>query len=199
MLPQAANYITETYRLTREPNRSILALYIGSSIGNFSPAEARSILRTLRAQLEPGDELLLGTDLAPGANKSAETLVAAYSDSAGVTAAFNLNMLTRLNRELGANFNLDCFRHQARWNPVASRMEMHLESLTAQTVRIPNLPSVRFRAGETIHTENSYKFTHASIADLLTDSGFTPTATFTDPKDLFAVTLAEARLSGVST
>ena len=192
VLPQAANYTTESYRLTREPGRSILALYIGSSIGNFSPAEARSILRTLRAQLEPGDELLLGTDLAPGENKSAETLVAAYSDKAGVTAAFNLNMLARLNRELGAAFDLDCFRHQARWNPAASRVEMHLESLTAQTVRIPNLPTVHFRAGETIHTENSYKFTRASIADLLTDSGFAPTATFTDPQDLFAVTLAEA-------
>ncbi len=192
--PQAANYITQSYRLTREPGRSLLTLYIGSSIGNFSPVEARSILRTLRSQLEAGDELLLGTDLAPGAHKSADTLVAAYDDKAGVTAAFNLNMLTRLNRELGADFNLDCFRHVARWNPAASRMEMHLESLTAQTVRIPNLPSVHFRAGETIHTENSYKFTAASIAELLSDAGFTPTATFTDPQVLFAVTLAEAVL-----
>ena len=192
VLPQAANYITESYRLAREHNRSILALYIGSSIGNFSPAEARGILRKLHTQLQPGDELLLGTDLAPGTNKSVETLIAAYSDAAGVTAAFNLNMLTRLNRELGADFQLDCFRHQARWNPAASRIEMHLESLTAQTVRIPNLPAVSFRAGETIHTENSYKFTPASIAALLADSGFASTATFTDPKNLFAVTLASA-------
>ena len=192
VLLQAANYITENYRLRREQDRSILALYIGSSIGNFSPAEARGILRTLRDQLEVGDELLLGTDLAPGKNKSVETLVAAYSDKAGVTAAFNLNMLARLNRELGANFVLDCFRHEARWNPAASRVEMHLESIISQTVRIPGLATIHFAAGETIHTENSYKFTLAAIDELLSDSGFVCTRTFSDAGELFAVTLAEA-------
>ena len=192
VLPQIANYVTQSIRVTREPNRSILALYIGSSIGNFSPQEARAILANLRAQLQPADELLLGTDLAPGSNKSVATLVAAYDDAAGVTAAFNRNVLTRLNRELGADFDLDCFRHQARWNAAQSRIEMHLESLAAQTVRIPGTPSIRFAAGETIHTENSYKFTPESIAALLEDSGFTPTATYNDPKQLFAVTQAEA-------
>ncbi len=192
VLPQAANYITEPYRITREPQRRILALYIGSSIGNFSPSQARAILTKLRAQLQLGDSLLLGTDLAPGPNKSVATLVAAYDDAAGITAAFNRNILTRLNRELGANFDLACFRHQARWNGAASRIEMHLESLTAQAVRIPGQPLLHFNAGETIHTENSYKFTKPSIAALLADSGFKPTNTFTDPKDLFAVTLAEA-------
>ena len=192
VLPQAANYITEPYKLTREPDRSILALYIGSSIGNFSPEESRAILCSLRAQLLPGDSLLLGTDLAPGVNKSIATLVAAYDDAAGVTAAFNLNMLARLNRELGADFNLECFRHQARWNAAESRIEMHLESLHAQTVRVPAIGSFGFAAGETIHTENSYKFTSAAIANLLGDASFLIDATFTDANSLFAVTLASA-------
>ena len=190
--PQVANYITEPYRIERQPNHRVLALYIGSSIGNFSPAEARAILTRLRTQLEPGDSLLLGTDLAPGANKSVSTLIAAYNDAAGVTAAFNLNILTRLNRELGANFDLNCFCHQARWNAAESRIEMHLESLAPQKVRIPGQASIHFTAGETIHTENSYKFTPDSVANLLAASGFTNPQTYTDADQLFAVTVAEA-------
>ena len=190
VLPQAANYITERYRLTREQGQAILALYIGSSIGNFSPAEARGILRSLRAQLQPGDALLLGTDLAPGENKPVETLLAAYDDASGMTAAFNRNILVRLNRELGANFDLEQFRHVARWNGAESRIEMHLESLSEQMVEIPGLGPIRFAVGETIHTENSYKFTSASIAALLDESGFARDATFTDKANRFAVTLA---------
>ncbi len=189
--PQVANYITEPYTITREPHRHVLALYIGSSIGNFAPAEARAILTSLRTQLHPGDTLLLGTDLAPGPNKSVSTLLAAYDDAQGITTAFNKNILTHLNRELAANFDLDCFRHLARWNPTESRIEMHLESLIAQTVTLAGTP-IAFAAGETIHTENSYKFTPATIATLLKSSGYRTTQTLTDPKSLFAVTLAEA-------
>jgi L-histidine Nalpha-methyltransferase len=200
--PQIANYITDPISLDREPNSKILALYIGSSIGNFSPAESRDILCNLRAQLQPGDALLLGADLAPsrsGASpgKSVHTLLAAYNDAAGVTAAFNRNILTRLNRDLDANFNLDHFIHHARWNSTESRIEMHLKSTCPQTIRIPEnctgpALTLHFTPGETIHTENSYKFTPAAISTLLADCDFTPTRTFTDPQNLFAVTLAKA-------
>ena len=200
--PQIANYITEPVRIERPPHSKILALYIGSSIGNFSPLEARAILIRLRSQLQPGDALLLGTDLAPGlsgsgAGKPVEMLLAAYDDAAGVTAAFNRNLLARLSRELDADFDLGCFTHQARWNAAESRIEMHLESTCAQRVHIPansTGPAIRlhFAAGETIHTENSYKFTPAAISALLARSGFAPARSFTDAEDLFAVTLATA-------
>jgi dimethylhistidine N-methyltransferase len=195
--PQVANYVTDPIRIHREPGSKVLALYIGSSIGNFSPAEARAVLRNLRSQLRPGDALLLGTDLAPSPCKPIAALLAAYDDAAGVTAAFNLNILTRLNRDLGANFDLDCFSHEARWNPEESRIEMHLASTCAQTVEIPANSAgpaltLDFAPSETIHTENSYKFTAQALASLLADSGFAPTQTFTDPKHLFAVTIAEA-------
>ena len=195
--PQLANYITDRIHIEREPDRSVLALYIGSSIGNFSPAESRAILRNLRSQLRPGDRLLLGTDLAPGPRKTVAALIAAYDDAAGVTAAFNLNLLTRLNRDLRTDFNPDNFLHQARWNAAESRMEMHLASTCDQTVSLPAGPDrrsirLRFEAGETIHTENSYKFTAAAIASLLADSGFKSARTFNDPDCLYAVTLATA-------
>jgi dimethylhistidine N-methyltransferase len=200
--PRTANYITETVRFERPRGARILALYIGSSIGNFTPAEARQILTRLRSELAPGDALLLGTDLAPtlpetAPQKSVATLIAAYNDAAGVTAAFNRNILTRLNRELGADFRPDRFLHRALWNPTHSRIEIYLESLSAQTVHIPANSSgpaltLHFTPGETIHTENSYKFTPTTIADLLASANFTPTRTFTDPANLFAVTLATA-------
>ena len=197
VMPQVANYITDTYDIHRPTGHKVLALYIGSSIGNFSPADGVGILRNLRAHLLPGDALLLGTDLAPGPQKSVATLTAAYDDAAGVTAAFNKNVLTRLNRELECNFVVDCFRHHAIWNAHASRMEMHLESLIAQTVTIPGLDGqaaqrIHFEAGETIHTENSYKFTPATLRQLLDTSGFEIDQTLHDPDHRFAVTLAKA-------
>src|SRR6202453_4529297 len=138
---QVADYTREPLPLDRLPNTRTLALYIGSSIGNFTPVGARDVLRNLRAQLLPGDALLLGTDLrpngGPNAHKTEATLLAAYDDAAGTTAAFNLNVLTRLNRDLGADFDTQNFRHRACWNPTESRIEMHLESLIAQCVHIP--------------------------------------------------------------
>jgi L-histidine N-alpha-methyltransferase len=186
VVPQVANYVTDELAIPPHDGPT-LALYIGSSIGNFSPDEAVGVLRNLRAQLRPGDSLLLGTDLA----KDADRLIAAYNDGEGVTAAFNLNVLQRLNRDLGANFDLASFRHEAVWNADASRIEMHLKSLRAQTVPIASMGlNVTFEAGETIHTENSYKFTAASIAEMLEAAGFTAVETWRDEHAWFAVTLA---------
>jgi dimethylhistidine N-methyltransferase len=192
--PQVANYVTEPYTLQHPATGSntrarVLALYIGSSIGNFAPEEAHAILRRLRSHLQPGDALLLGADLAPSSHKPVATILAAYDDAAGVTADFNLNVLRRLNRELDADFNLDAFVHRARWNGNDSRIEMHLESLLPQTVHIAGR-RISFAQFETIHTENSHKFTDEALRDLLTRSGFTPTRTFHDPTRSFALTLA---------
>ncbi len=186
--PQIANYVTGTLDVPTH-NGPTLALYIGSSIGNFAPSEAAAILRKLRDQLQPGDTLLLGTDLV----KDTAVLERAYCDSEGVTEAFNLNLLHRLNHELHANFDLAHFSHAAHFNTAHSRIEMHLRSTRRQTVRIPALGlSVLFQPNESIHTENSYKFTCESIADLLKASGFSVAETFTDANDYFAVNLAAA-------
>jgi L-histidine Nalpha-methyltransferase len=166
-----------------------LVLYIGSSIGNFSPADAIEVLRGVRAQLTPGDCLLLGTDMV----KATNMLLAAYDDAAGVTAAFNMNMLIRINRELDATFNPQLFRHQARWNEQHSRIEMHLESLLAQKVAVRALDlEVRFSLGETIHTENSYKFTDQRVLALLTRAGFKLRKQWSDDNKWFTVYLAAA-------
>ncbi|MEI9978096.1 MAG: L-histidine N(alpha)-methyltransferase [Edaphobacter sp.] len=193
---QVTDYTREGLPLDRLRNTRTLALYIGSSIGNFTPDEALGVLQILRAQLLPGDMLLLGTDLAPGKNKSVATLLAAYDDAAGVTAAFNLNVLTRLNRDLGTDFQVENFSHKVLWNPTASRIEMHLESLIAQRVHLPanGAPAleIEFAAGETIHTENSYKFTLSAVNALLASAGFAVARSWQDAKGLFAVTLATA-------
>jgi L-histidine N-alpha-methyltransferase len=166
-----------------------LVLYIGSSIGNFSPADAIEVLRGVRAQLAPGDCLLLGTDMV----KDTNMLLAAYDDAAGVTAAFNMNMLIRINRELDATFNPQLFRHQARWNEQHSRIEMHLESLLAQKVAVRALDlEVRFSLGETIHTENSYKFTDQRVLALLTRAGFKLRKQWSDDNKWCTVFLAAA-------
>jgi L-histidine N-alpha-methyltransferase len=187
--PLVANYVTHPPKLERF-HGTTLAMYIGSSIGNFSPEEARAILRNLRSELRAGDALLLGTDMV----KDEATLVRAYDDRDGVTAEFNLNILHRLNRELGADFDTSCFRHRARWNRAESRIEMHLESTRDQCVNIPAAQlSLEFAALETIHTENSYKFTHGTLGALLDDAGFTVERMWTDPQQWYALTLAGLR------
>ncbi len=191
VIPQLANYITQPITITRPTQAQVLALYIGSSIGNFSPVQAREVLLNLRAQLQPGDSLLLGTDLAPGEHKDVATLVAAYDDAAGVTAAFNLNILNHLNRDAAADFETANFAHRAVWNASESRIEMHLESISDHRVNVADF-EIGFVAGETIHTENSYKFTHEAIAKLLCDCGFSVAKSFSDSQALFAVTLAAA-------
>jgi L-histidine N-alpha-methyltransferase len=166
-----------------------LVLYIGSSIGNFSPADALEVLRGVRVQLLPGDCLLLGTDMV----KDVDTLLAAYDDAAGVTARFNKNILVRINRELDANFNPKLFRHRVRWNEQHSRIEMHLESLLAQKIALRALDTeVRFALNETIHTENSYKFTDDRVLALLTRAGFKLRQQWSDPNHWFTVYLAAA-------
>ena len=192
---QIANYVTDAVAIPREPGSRVLALYIGSSIGNFAPEQAVAILRNLQGQMQPEDSLLLGTDLGPGPGKSVADLVQAYDDAAGVTAAFNRNILERLNRDLRADFELDCFRHQAVWNAQQARMEMHLVARGAQTVSVPENSAgtamrLHFADGETIHTENSYKFDAASVEALVRSAGFVVERTWHDADRMFAVTLA---------
>jgi len=194
---QVADYTTQALPLNRLPNTRTLALYIGSSIGNFSPDDARDVLRNLRAQLLPGDKLLLGTDLVPGEAKTVAQLLAAYNDASGITAAFNRNVLERINRELDANLNLEAFKHDARWNASESRIEMHLVSRISQQAHIPANSAgpaltLKFAQGETIHTENSHKFTPERVRKLLQTAGFSLTHIWTDPQHLFAVNLATA-------
>ena len=186
---QVANYLTDSYTIERPAGCSILAMYIGSSIGNFSPAEAIAVLRKLRKQLkQTEDALLLGVDLAPCASKSASDLIAAYDDAAGVTAAFNRNILVRLNRDLGTDFDPQSFAHRARWNAAESRMEMHLESQADQTVHLER-KEIHFLQGETIHTENSYKYTERGLRPMLATAGFGSPHMFQDPKHRFAVAM----------
>lgn len=171
------------------PDERRLVLYIGSSIGNFDPEDAARLLEGVRAALRPGDGLLLGVDLV----KDIPTLMAAYDDAAGVTADFNLNLLARLNRELGANFNLRAFRHKAVWDAVHLRMEMYLESLSAQKVHIRGLGlDVEFAPGERIHTENSYKYAPGQAERMLENAGFAAVGRWTDAERWFAVCLGRA-------
>ncbi len=164
-----------------------LVLFIGSTIGNFEPQDAAQFLQRVRESLQPGDALLLGFDLV----KDAQILHDAYNDRQGVTACFNRNMLARVNRELGGEFDLGAFEHVAFWNQEMSRIEMHLESLLDQTVAVRDLEqSFHFSAGERIHTENSYKFTAQSIQCLLNQCALTLEKKWVDAKEWFAVALA---------
>jgi dimethylhistidine N-methyltransferase len=186
----APRLIDYTHRLEFEPaGERRLVLYIGSSIGNFEPHEALRLLRRVRAGLRSGDAMLLGVDLV----KEDSILLAAYDDAAGVTAAFNKNMLVRLNRELSADFVPEAFAHRAVWNAAESRIEMHLESRIAQRVSLSALNlQVSFTPGETIHTENSYKYAPGQAEALLAEAGFAPAATWTDAQGWFAVCLGRA-------
>jgi L-histidine N-alpha-methyltransferase len=186
--PLEGRYRIALQELSARPGNKMV-MFIGSSIGNFDPPDALALLRDLRAGMNPGDRLLLGTDL----RKSPEVLLAAYDDAAGVTARFNLNLLTRLNRELEANFDLRAFRHLALWNDEESRIEMHLESLRDQEVLIRRLElSLKIKRGERIHTENSYKFTEPQVEAMLEESGFTPVQRWNDSRHRFAESLAMA-------
>ena len=184
--PIIADYTGGVEALNRISGRK-LVLYIGSSIGNFEPDESVRILRRIRRTLRAGDALLLGADFA----KSPKILLPAYDDAQGVTAAFNKNILARLNRELDADFDLDAFRHVALWNKRCSRMEMSLESVRAQQVFLPLLEvDVEFAAGERVHTENSYKYTMEMIETILRESGFKLEQSWQDRQKWFGVHLA---------
>ncbi len=152
-----------------------VGFFPGSTIGNFEPHEAARFLRHIGAVLGPGSLLVVGIDLV----KDEATLNRAYNDAEGVTAKFNLNLLARINRELGADFDIAAFEHRAFFNRAFSRIEMHLLSTRRQQVHI-NGVAIDFRAGETIHTENSYKYTIDSFRALARGSGWSPVEVFTD-------------------
>jgi dimethylhistidine N-methyltransferase len=162
--------------------RNLAAFFPGSSIGNFPPAAARLLLRRVATLVGVGGRLLIGADLV----KDERILHAAYNDAQGVTAAFNLNLLTRINREVGADFDLDAFAHRAFYNAAEGRIEMHLESRREQHVRVAG-EALFFAAGETIHTECSYKYTLSGFAALAGDAGFEVEQVWTDPDRLFSV------------
>jgi L-histidine N-alpha-methyltransferase len=164
-------------------------LFIGSSIGNFDEADAVELLRSVRRGLRSGEALLLGAD----AKKPLDVLLPAYDDASGATARFNKNVLARINRELGAEIDLDSFRHVALWNEERSRIEMHLESVRAQTVCVPALDSeFEFRRGERIHTESSHKYSTEQVSRLFRESGFALERSFHDEKRWFGVHVARA-------
>jgi dimethylhistidine N-methyltransferase len=158
----------------------------GSTVGNFAPPEALVLLTGIAGLCGPGGALLIGVDL----KKDPAILNAAYNDAAGVTAAFNLNLLARMNRELGADFDLATFRHRAFYNEAAGRVEMHLVSTREQTVRVGGQP-ISFAAGESIHTENSHKYAPGEFKQLAAKAGLDLVTLWTDPGRLFSVQLYE--------
>lgn len=163
----------------RTGSGSMLLLFLGSSIGNLERLEIPRFLGELRDRLRPDDYLLLGADLVKGR----ETMIAAYDDPTGVTSAFNLNVLGRINRELSADFDLRSFGHEVRWNEGERRIEMHLVSFRNQMVTIRGVDArVSFSAGETIWTESSHKFTENELDEFARSSGFNPVASWNDPE-----------------
>jgi L-histidine Nalpha-methyltransferase len=187
--PVVADYCEGLDGIANNAGRK-LVLYLGSSIGNFEPMQAGAVLHSVRSSLREGDALLLGTDLV----KSESVLVPAYDDAQGVTARFNKNMLARINRELGGDFDVNAFRHVAIWNPKCSRIEIYLESACERTVTIDALGlRVHFDSGERMHTENSYKFTPHMVRSILNMGGFELEQSWTDRREWFALHMARAR------
>jgi len=177
----------------RRPGQNLLVLFLGSTIGNFDRPAGAKFLRQVRAILQPGDSLLLGTDL----EKPIPQLIAAYDDPLGVTAAFNLNLLARINRELDGEFVLDRFEHLARFNPEERSVEMHLRSRCDQTVRIHRADlTVRFREGETIWTESSHKYCSNELFEMANAAGFFCKAQWVDHEWSFAENLFVAQTLG---
>jgi L-histidine N-alpha-methyltransferase len=173
----------------RAADEAMLVLFLGSNIGNFDPPAAIELLRGVRAPLTPGDRLLLGVDLV----KPACDLQLAYDDPLGVTAAFNKNLLVRMNRELDAEFDVSAFEHVVRWNAAQSRVEMHLASTRRQMVRIPAAGiTATFFTGETIWTESSYKYEAVQIGAMGALTGFAVQESWIDQEARFALALLEA-------
>ncbi|HEX8327009.1 MAG TPA: L-histidine N(alpha)-methyltransferase [Hymenobacter sp.] len=180
--PVVSDYATALRELRTRPG-SKAVLFLGSNIGNFGPAERLDFLRKLAAPLTPADRLLIGFDL----QKDPRRIRAAYDDAQGVTAAFNLNLLTRINRELGADFDLAQWQHYTDYSPLNGAVRSFLVSTRAQQVHIDALDqTIDFAAWEVIHTENSYKFTLPQLDELAAAAGLRVVATFTDPAADFA-------------
>ena len=182
VLPVEADF-TKPFQLPSGiASRPHVGFFPGSTIGNFEPHAAASFLRHAASMLGARSTLIIGFDLV----KNVSVLNAAYNDAAHVTARFNLNLLTRINRELGGDFDLGTFCHQAFYNTERRRIEMHLASRKRQKVRVAGR-SFEFRAGETIHTENSYKYTPEAFGAMARGVGWTPVASWTDPQGNFMV------------
>jgi dimethylhistidine N-methyltransferase len=182
LVPVMADF-TRTLQLPAELGSGPrLGFFPGSTLGNFAPDQAGHFLDLLRRLLGPASRLLLGLDTV----KDEARMLAAYDDAAGVTAAFNLNLLARMNRELGMHFDCELFEHQARWNAVASRIEMHLVSRSAQSHHLLGQRIV-FGVGETIHTENSYKYRPSAAHALFDSAGWQVEQSWLAPKDEFAI------------
>jgi L-histidine Nalpha-methyltransferase len=171
---------------TQVPLLPRLGFFPGSTIGNLDPPEAQRFLQRARTALGRDSSFLIGVDL----RKDPAILLPAYDDAQGVTAMFNRNLLVRLNREAAADFDLGAFAHRAEWNDVESRIEMHLVSLRSQTVHVAG-QSIRFAHGETIHTENSYKYAPERFAALAEAAGWHSAELWTDPAQLFSLHLLE--------
>jgi dimethylhistidine N-methyltransferase len=182
ILPVVADFTRDFDLPPQIRARPRVGFFPGSTIGNFEPEDATEFLRQAGRILGAGATMIVGVDRI----KDAAVLNAAYDDAAGVTARFNLNILRRMNRELGGNFDLASFRHRAFYNVADHRIEMHLESLRDQSVTVAG-QTFAFRTGETIHTENSYKYTVESFRALARNAGWRPVETWTDENDHFAV------------
>ena len=182
----AADYFSILGTTDLELRHPVLALLLGSNVGNYEPHVMQRLFRAIGASLEGGDGLLVGADL----RKDAATLELAYDDPTGVTAAFNKNLLARLNRELGANFDLRTFEHKAKYDEARGAVDSFLISQSTQRVRIDNLGfDVNFEAGEPLHTESSYKFTTQELAESAQDAGFALARTWLDRKRYYSVNL----------
>ncbi|MBI3516294.1 MAG: L-histidine N(alpha)-methyltransferase [Proteobacteria bacterium] len=187
--PMCADY-TQPFSLPNSTQKVALAtagFFPGSTIGNFNPEQAWAFLAQARRLLGRGAWMIVGVDV----HKDSAVLNAAYNDAAGVTAAFNLNLLRRINRELDGTFDLEAFRHRAFYNEAERRIEMHLISLRDQSVDVGD-EAFTFAAGETIHTEDSYKYAIGDFQRLAAGAGFEPVAAWTDPDRLFAIHMLRA-------
>jgi len=190
IVPLAQSYLDGLRQAVelRPTGKSMLVLFLGSTLGNFNPERAEEFLSDIRRLMLPGDVFYLSTDL----QKEIPRLIAAYDDAIGVTAAFNLNLIARINRELGANFDLSKFAHEARYDDKAHRIEMHLRSLASQSVSIADNFTIKLRRGETIWTESSYKFRCEDIAGLARRTGFDCEVQWVDEEWPFAQSLLRA-------
>ena len=185
--PIVADFLESIVLPEAVQGRPLLGFFPGSTIGNLEPDVAASFLRQVRSTLGAGGKLVVGVDMCRDPGR----LVPAYDDAQGVTAAFNLNILTHLNRVAGASFDLSAFEHRAIWNPTRQRIEMHLVSRVTQTVSVAG-EVIRFERGESIHTENSHKYQSGTLEALATSAGWSAQACWTDPEDLFALHLFSA-------
>ena len=186
VIPQVGEYLEQLQQLLSQPNTKKLALFLGANIGNMTKNEAQNFLKKIASSMQVGDLFLIGFDL----KKDPQIILDAYNDSAGITAAFNLNLLRRINRELDADFNLNFFQHWETYNPITGETKSHLISNQSQTVNINSLnQKIEFERWEAIHTELSLKYSFKEITQLAQNSGFSIIENFLDKKEYFTDSL----------